>query len=194
MKALLIILLAGCCGCAPDWKTPPADGSRLEYRSLGKKTDGSADYVKTADHELHAAEAPVRVPVFRTRPGPETGPYRHGELTTGFIGTEEKDAPELRRIMGMTPAAGDYVYETSLNARRAEKGKKGFANPIPRYISDRQSGKKRHSRRAENSRGDELGFREDAPAWLRDDYTGMSEEQEALLKKLKSQKRQSQRP
>jgi len=171
----LVLLCVICGGCTPTFQDTPPDGYRNEYKHLGKKPDGSPDYVKTRDNELHAASAPTRVPVYQTRPGPETGPYRHDPLSTEFIGTEKKDAPAMWQIMNMTPPA-------SASRRPAVSPQPSPTGPTARYITN-DNAKKRHNSRPAEKRPDTLGFRKDGPEWLREDYTGMTAEQEALAQK-----------
>ena len=164
--AVLALLAAGCQGRWPAGQgLAPADGSRLEYRTLPENADGSVAYVKTADDEKHARSAPVKVPVWRTRPGPQTGDFTHDELTPDFIGTQKRDAAGMMQVMGMTPAEGGAYYDTAAAAEKTRRP----ARALP----------------AKQKKRDGDGFREDGPEWLRSDYYGMTPEQQALLKKTK---------
>lgn len=104
---LLLGLLLPAGGCSalsaqkPAWGKQPADGTRYEYQP-------QAEVHLNKYRETVYNEPPQSVPVWRTKPGPETGPFGHELIQPEYVGYEARDVVVEQQRMGMTPGAGQW--------------------------------------------------------------------------------------
>ncbi len=105
-------------GCINTTGHQAPDGYRYEYTRSDLHRNENGEWVYT--------DVPIVVPVWKTKSGPETGPYRHEPLNEGFTGYEADDVVRLREEMGMTPGqnqwpAGAYITEEQYNKKYPPK-------------------------------------------------------------------------
>lgn len=105
---LALFCLPGCAQAQPDpnvaWGTRQPDGTRREL--------SRSDAYVNRYQETVVRDSPSTVPVWRTKPGPETGNRGHEDLNPSFVGYEARDVPVMQQEYGMTPALGQWPEGT----------------------------------------------------------------------------------
>lgn len=113
-------MLGGCALGKPD----QPQGHRYEY---------SRDELVQNEHgEWVYRQVPTVVPVWKTRPGPETGPYRHEPLTENYTGYQAKDVVKLRQEMGMQPGENQWPTGAYISQEEYDKKHPPQAQTVPK--------------------------------------------------------------
>ncbi len=121
---LLLAALLATGGCSmlsaakPVWGGQQADGVRYEY-------EPQPDVHLNKYRETVYQEPPQSVPVWRTKPGPETGPFGHELIQPEYVGYEARDVVVEQQRMGMTPGANQWpqgVYPVAVPGTSKDPG------------------------------------------------------------------------
>lgn len=205
---LKIITYAGCglllgCTTTADKSAKMANyvapvGHRYESNLPEKNPDGTTSYRVSQYGEAQQFTAPEKIPVWRTRPGPQTGDHLHEPIPEHYIGTRKNNEDAMMQVMGMMPAEEQYSYQTSATPNLSTTPKNNATkNVAPKPSSTKKTTK--HNCKKENcprnnfcpnnSQRDDDGFPRTAPDWARSDYYGLTPAQQALLEKAQKKRK-----
>lgn len=177
---LLSAAMLGGCGSPtgggkPNFTAKAPDGYRYEY-------GGRESYVnRYGEHVM--VDAPERIPVYRTRPGPETGPYGHEPLNPAFVGYEARDVPVMQEFFGMQPGQGQWPAQAYSEPPGYNPFLKTDCKPAKKNEPEQVSPRVAYNRMLAAS-NDADGFRTIAPNWSQGNYGDATNDWQERLSKL----------
>lgn len=129
------ILLAGAAlalgGCSLPGNAKPAWGGGQPADGVRYETAQRPEPYLNRYGETVYQDAPSGVPVWRTQPGPETGPHGHERIQPEYVGYEARDVVVEQQRMGMTAANGQWPQSVyNVNLPGMNQPKPGFFTKI----------------------------------------------------------------